>query len=85
MLDDPTICTELCAYVHSQKWAMNPVKLKEFSQDKLVPIAADKYLHQIVCDEMPQGLKKYMEIELFPCIQLKVKKGISLSTARQWL
>jgi hypothetical protein len=64
---------------------MNPAKLKEFSQGKLVPSVTDKYLHQIVHDEMPQGLKKYTELEIFPCIQLRVKKGVSLSTARRWL
>jgi len=64
---------------------MNPAKLKEFSQGKLIPSAADQYLCHIVHEEMPQGLKKYMEIELFPRIQLKVKKGISLSTAHWWL
>jgi hypothetical protein len=85
VLNDPAVCAKLHAYVRSHKWAMNPAKLKEFSEGKLVPTTADKYLRQIVCDEMPQGLKKYMEIELFPCIQLKVKKGVSLSTAHQWL
>ena len=34
---------------------------------------------------MPQGLKKYMEIELFLWIQLKVGHGISLSTAHCWM
>lgn len=34
---------------------------------------------------MPQGLKQYMELELFPRIHIKVGKGISVSTARQWL
>ena len=34
---------------------------------------------------MPQGLKKYMELKLFPRIHMKVGKGISLSTARRWL
>jgi len=34
---------------------------------------------------MPEGLKKYMELELLPCIQMKAKKGISLSTTHQWL
>jgi len=34
---------------------------------------------------MPQGLKKYMELELFPHIHMKFGKGISLSTACQWL
>jgi hypothetical protein len=34
---------------------------------------------------MPQGLKKYMELKLFPCIHMKVGKGILLSTTCQWL
>ncbi len=85
LLDDPAVRTELRAYIRSNKWAMNPAKLKEFSQGKLIPSAADQYLRHIVHEEMPQGLKKYLEIELFPRIQLKVKKGISLSTARRWL
>ncbi|KIM90180.1 hypothetical protein PILCRDRAFT_34097, partial [Piloderma croceum F 1598] len=39
----------------------------------------------IVEKEMPRGLKKYMELELFPQIQLSVGRGISISTARRWL
>ena len=34
---------------------------------------------------MPLALKKYMEVELFPWIQMKVSKGISISMASQWL
>ena len=50
-----------------------------------IPSAADKYLHKIVCDEMPCGLKHYMELELFPWIHLKVGKGISLSATQCWM
>ncbi|KAF8055963.1 hypothetical protein FPV67DRAFT_1384425, partial [Lyophyllum atratum] len=75
VLDDPAIRAELRSYVRSHKWAMNPSKLKDFSAGKLVPDAADKYLRHIVREEMPRGLKKYMEVELFPRIQMKVKKG----------
>ncbi len=85
ILDDPTIHAELCAYIRSNKWAMDPAKLKEFLEAKLVPEVAERYLRGLVNDEMPKGLKNYLELELFPCIQLKVKRGISLSTARQWL
>ena len=77
VLNDPVIH----AYVQSNKWAMNSMKLKEFSDGKLVPEVAEKYLQGIVNDEMPKGLKKYLELEPFPHIQLKVKKGISLSMA----
>ena len=34
---------------------------------------------------MPQGLKKYMEVELFPHTHLKADYGISLVTAHCWL
>ena len=85
LLSDPAIAAELRAYVRSNKWAMDPSKLNRFTQNKLVPQIADKYLRHIVQDEMPQGLKKYMDLELFPRIHLKVGCGISLATARRWL
>jgi hypothetical protein len=82
LLDDPVVAAELRTYLRSNKWAMNPGKL---AQNELIPSAADKYLRQIIRDEMPWGLKKYMEYELFPRIHLKVRRGISLSTARWWM
>lgn len=85
LLSDPDIAAELRAYVRSNKWAMDPVKLNKFTKNKLVPQAADKYLRHLVDNEMPQGLKKYMEVELFPRIHLKAGHGISLVTARRWL
>ncbi|KAI6097339.1 hypothetical protein EDD16DRAFT_1527624 [Pisolithus croceorrhizus] len=81
LLDDPAIATELCMYVPSNKWAMDAWKLSDFTKDKLVLAEPKKYLQGIVQNEMPQGLKCYMEIELFPHIHLKVGKGISLATA----
>jgi hypothetical protein len=85
LLSDPTIAAELRAYICSNKWAMNPDKLAQFSQNKLIPSAADEDLHHIVREEMPHGLKQYMEVELFPCVHLKVGCGISLTTAHCWL
>jgi hypothetical protein len=64
---------------------MNPQKLAEFSKNQLIPGEAEKYLCRIVEKEMPRGLKQYVEVELFPHIQLKVGKGISISTAQRWL
>jgi hypothetical protein len=64
---------------------MDPKKLAEFTKNKMIPAAANKYLRHIVDDEMPKGLKQYMEVELFPRIQLKVGKGVTLETARQFL
>jgi hypothetical protein len=64
---------------------MNPEKLMEFSKDNMVTKATEKYLHQIVNSEMPHRLKKYLDLELFPRIQLKVEKGVSICTACHWL
>ncbi|KAJ7321244.1 hypothetical protein DFH08DRAFT_970114 [Mycena albidolilacea] len=85
LYDDPIIHAELRSYVRSEKWAMDPEKLVEFSQQKMVPAAADKYLRKITEEEMPAGLKKYMEVELFPRISFKVGRGVSLRTARRLL
>ena len=65
---------------------MNPEKLVEFSKEKMVPTVAAQYLKHIMEIEMPQGLKKYMELELFPRIQLKPgSKGILVATAHRFL
>ncbi|KAF8523101.1 hypothetical protein BU17DRAFT_75038 [Hysterangium stoloniferum] len=70
LLEDPNICAELRFYLRSNKWTINPEKLAEFINAKLLPTEAKKYLHRIVDKEMPRGLKKYVEVELFPRIQL---------------
>ena len=57
LLSDPTIAAELRAYVRSNKWAMNPEKLAQFTRNELLPAAADEYLKQLVHEEMPRGLK----------------------------
>jgi hypothetical protein len=64
LLSDSIVAAELWAYVHSNKWAMNLDKLRQFSKNELLPDVADKELCQLVCEEMPLGLKKYMELEL---------------------
>jgi len=85
LYDNPAIRDELRSFVRSNKWAVNPEKLVEFSKAKMVPTAAAHYLEHITNFEIPEGLKKYMELELFPRIQLKSSKGISLATARRLL
>jgi hypothetical protein len=64
---------------------MSPGKLAKFSKNQLVNTAANKYLQHIVQQEIPCGLKQYLEDELFPWIYLRVRRGILLSTARYWL
>ena len=85
LLDDPVIQTELRSYLQTNKWSQSPQKLSNFTKNKLLPGEAKKYLHNIVETEMPMGLKKYLELELFLRIQVKVSKGISLRTAHRWL
>jgi hypothetical protein len=72
-------------YLHSHKWATNPTKFANFTQQRLFPAKAEKYAKCIVDKKMPCRLKKYLEVELFPWIQMKVRKGILISTARQWM
>lgn len=45
LLEDPDICAELRSYLRSNKWATNPEKLAEFTNAKLLPTEAKKYLH----------------------------------------
>ncbi|KZT03874.1 uncharacterized protein LAESUDRAFT_738041 [Laetiporus sulphureus 93-53] len=85
LLDDPNICMQLHSFMRSNKWSMNSKKLAKFSKGQMVPQVAEQYLRQLVHTEMPQELKKYMELELFPRIHLKVSKGISLHTTLRWL
>jgi hypothetical protein len=85
LLNDPEIKEELSAYLRTNKWSMNPEKLVEYSKSKLVTDEMKKFVQNAVNKEMPQGLKKYLEQELFPRIGYKVVRGISLSPARQWL
>jgi hypothetical protein len=84
-LINPAVAAKLRANVYSNKWAMTPAKLAQFTQKKLIPSAADKYLKHIVNEETPKRLKQYLEYELFPHIRLNVAHGISLSAARRWL
>ncbi|KIK18907.1 hypothetical protein PISMIDRAFT_54765, partial [Pisolithus microcarpus 441] len=81
----PSIKAELRAYLRSNKWSVNPGKLVKFTANEMLPREAEPYLQNLVDNEMPLALKKYLELELFPRIHLKVGHGISLPTARRWL
>ncbi|KAI6037409.1 hypothetical protein PISMIDRAFT_28841 [Pisolithus microcarpus 441] len=82
LLSDPGIATELWTYMQSNEWAINPEKLTTLTKNQLIPAEAEKYVHQITANKMPNGLRQYMELELFPQIHLKVSKGISLMTVQ---
>jgi hypothetical protein len=85
LLDDPQIKAELRTYVRSNKWAVDPSKLVDFTKGTLLPDVAKKFAENALNNEMPKGLKKYMELELFPRVHMKVGRGISLNSARRWL
>ncbi|KAJ7333495.1 hypothetical protein DFH08DRAFT_708132 [Mycena albidolilacea] len=84
LLQDPEIKEELVAYLRSNKWSMDPAKLVQYSESQMVTAEMRKYVQTAVNKEMPRGLKKYLEVELFPRIGYKVSRGISLATARQF-
>ena len=85
LLSDSTIHAEFRLYLHSNKWSMDPEKLIKFSEQKMIPEMAKQYLENIMNEEMPRSLKKYMETKLLPCLSLKVRKGICLCTACHFL
>jgi hypothetical protein len=85
LFEDPVIKAELRTYMQSNKWAVNPEKLQKFTNQTMLPAEAAKYCQEICDKEVPQGLKQYMELKLFPHIHIKVGMGILVSTARQWL
>ena len=64
---------------------MNLAKLAQYSKETMVTAEAEKYIQHAVHHEMPRGLRKYLEVDLFPRIQLKARKGISICTACHWL
>ena len=43
-----------------------PILQNDFFSNKLLPAEAEKYLHHIVNKEMPAGMKRHLEVELFP-------------------
>jgi len=59
LLEDPEIRAELQLYVRSNKWAVDPGKLADFSAKKMVPKAADAYGTNLMKKEIPVGLKRY--------------------------
>ncbi|KIY46282.1 hypothetical protein FISHEDRAFT_47549 [Fistulina hepatica ATCC 64428] len=67
LLDDSIVRAELHLYLHSNKWSMDPTKLQKYSQQKMVPLTAHSYLEIILHNEMPVGLKKYMEVDIMTC------------------
>ncbi|RPD61169.1 hypothetical protein L226DRAFT_451296 [Lentinus tigrinus ALCF2SS1-7] len=84
LLSDPTVRAAVRAYLRSEKWSQDPHKLKCLLHNELAPSEASNYTQVIISDEMPKGLKHYMENSVLPRLQLKPgRHGLSLSTMRR--
>jgi hypothetical protein len=57
LLEDPNISAELRSYVRSNKWAMDPGKLADFTAQRMIPNAAKTYGTNLMRTEIPTGLK----------------------------
>lgn len=79
LLEDLSICAEMWNYLCSHKWATNPKKFADFTEQKLFPAEAEKYAKHIINKEMPCHLKKYLEVDLFPWIQMKAFQSVQLT------
>ncbi|KAE9394408.1 hypothetical protein BT96DRAFT_958801 [Gymnopus androsaceus JB14] len=70
VLDDPEIKEGMAAYLRTHKWATNPVKFQEFINGSLLPRIAEKYATEEMEPVMVKGLKKFIETELFPQVEM---------------
>ncbi|TFY69697.1 hypothetical protein EVJ58_g265 [Rhodofomes roseus] len=82
LFSDPSVRAELRAYMRSEKWAMNPSKLQQFVSKEMPSKEANAYARRITVEEIPRGLKKYLEEILLPRLHLRkpAGRGFSLST-----
>ncbi|KAH8916594.1 hypothetical protein BT69DRAFT_1228244 [Atractiella rhizophila] len=86
LLNDEKLCADMRAWLHEQKWNMDPTKIRNYTLSTLIPQENHKYVQMELEQQMPKGLKHYLEISVFPHIQYKPgKRGIALSTACRWL
>ncbi|KAF7312646.1 hypothetical protein MIND_00278700 [Mycena indigotica] len=87
ILDEPANRDEILSYLRSYKWATNPEKFSAFIESNLITPETQKYLRDLMEDEIPKAFRKYVTNTLFPRIGVKAGHGmtISMRTARAWL
>ncbi|KAJ3885508.1 hypothetical protein GG344DRAFT_59121, partial [Lentinula edodes] len=79
LLSDPTARDAIRAYLRTNKWSLDPPKLKKLFANELAPDEAHEYSRQIISQEMPRGLKSFVEETLLPSMQCKPSHlGLSL-------
>ena len=86
ILSHPTVRAAVRAYLRSEKWSQNPVKLRKLFNNELDMEEAREYRRVLESEEMPNGLKDFVTIEILPKYHIKVGRlGLSRSTMRRLL
>ncbi|KAJ3990859.1 hypothetical protein F5050DRAFT_1582343, partial [Lentinula boryana] len=82
ILSDPIAREAIHTYLRSNKWSLNPQKLKCLMKGEMASQEADEYVHELEHNEMPQELKAFLEETLLPCLHVKSASsyGLSLSS-----
>ncbi|KAJ3771087.1 hypothetical protein FB446DRAFT_765548 [Lentinula raphanica] len=70
VLSDPTAREAIQTYLRSHKWAINPPKLEKLMKGEMLPVEAAEYCREIEHDEMPRGLKSFIEEKLLPRLHI---------------
>lgn len=84
IFSDSSVRAAISTYMRSNKWSMNPEKLKKLMNNELAADEAREYAKVFVSQEMPRGLKEFLETSLLPRLHLKPSRlGLSLSTMRR--
>ncbi|KAJ3984700.1 hypothetical protein F5890DRAFT_1411020 [Lentinula detonsa] len=84
VLSDSTAREAIRTYLRSNKWALNPQKLEQLMKGELVSEEASEYRREIEHNEMPRGLKVFIEEKVLPRLHVKPASslGLSLSSMR---
>ncbi|KAI5832086.1 hypothetical protein K523DRAFT_370933, partial [Schizophyllum commune Tattone D] len=79
LLSDPNVRENVRSFLRSNKWSSDPQMLSTFMRNEMLPDLAKRYAVDEIAPQMARGLKQYLEVELFPRIQFKVARGISMT------
>ncbi|KAJ3898444.1 hypothetical protein F5879DRAFT_1067473 [Lentinula edodes] len=84
LLSEPAARDAIRGYLRTNKWSVNPPRLKKLFANELAPDEAREYAKQIISQEMPRGLKGFVEEHLLPRMQCRPGRfGLSLSSMRR--
>ncbi|TBU23040.1 hypothetical protein BD311DRAFT_811054 [Dichomitus squalens] len=86
VLGHPTVRAAVRAYLRSEKWSQDPVRLKKLFNNELNAAEALEYRRVLESEEMPNGLKDFVTTVILPQYHLKPGRlGLSRSTMRRLL